>query len=150
MIFDAAGNLYGTTLTGGIHNAGSVFKLSPQGNGSWTARVLHSFNNNGSDGYYPYGSLIADAAGNFYGTTLYGGIHRQGTVFELSPNGSGGWTEKILHSFYYDFDDGAEPYAGLIMDERRQSLRHHRVQTVSTAMVPCSNCRPDGQRRLVE
>ena len=116
MIFDAAGNLYGTTLTGGIHNAGSVFRLSPQGNGNWTARVLHSFVENGSDGYYPYGSLIADAAGNFYGTTLYGGMHRQGTVFELSPNGSGGWTEKILHSFYYDFDDGAEPYAGLIMD----------------------------------
>src|SRR5580658_7143427 len=74
LIFDAAGNLYGTTLEGGTGcqiGCGTVFKLSPNADGSWTESVLHSFN--GSDGAYPYAGLIFDAAGSLYGTAYEGG-----------------------------------------------------------------------------
>ncbi|MGB8886055.1 MAG: choice-of-anchor tandem repeat GloVer-containing protein [Candidatus Korobacteraceae bacterium] len=116
LIFDHAGNLYGTTSYGGIHYVGAVFELSPNGSGGWTETILHSFNFNGTDGYYPYAGLISDAAGNLYSTTYYGGRYTVGTMFELSPNGSGGWTEKTPYSFDYNGTDGAYPEAGLISD----------------------------------
>ena len=116
LTFDAAGNLYGTTVAGGIHTFGTVFELSPQQGGGWTEKVLRSFNASGGDGYEPYAGLILDAAGNLYGTTYYGGIHDFGTAFELSPREGGGWTEKVLHSFNNNGSDGADPYAGLIFD----------------------------------
>src|SRR5271165_1732277 len=53
LISDAAGNLYGTTTFGGTYNYGTVFELSPTQGGGWTETVLHSFNNNGTDGWYP-------------------------------------------------------------------------------------------------
>lgn len=53
-------------------------------------KVLYSFKDNGTDGYAPYAGLMFDAAGNLYGTTYYGGVHGDGTVFRLSP-GAGGW-----------------------------------------------------------
>ncbi|MGB8886054.1 MAG: choice-of-anchor tandem repeat GloVer-containing protein [Candidatus Korobacteraceae bacterium] len=115
LVFDAAGNLYGTNVAGGIHNSGTAFELSPDGSGGWTEKVLHSFGN-GTDGKYPFDSLVIDRLGNLYGTTYRGGIHNYGTVFELSPNGSGGWTETVLHSFNFNGADGALPYAGLAID----------------------------------
>jgi uncharacterized repeat protein (TIGR03803 family) len=115
LIMDAAGNLYGTTYGGGIHGGGTAFELTPNGIGGWTETVLRSFGS-GTDGANPYSGLIFDSGGNLYGTTVYGGIHTYGTVFELSPNGSGGWTEKVLHSFNLNGTDAAEPYAGLVMD----------------------------------
>ena len=113
LIFDAAGNLYGTTNAGGTYDAGTVFKLAPTGDGSWTETVLHNFGN-GTDGALPAAGLIFDAAGNLYGTTEVGGFYGDGTVFELTPNGSGGWTEQVLFSF--NLADGWYPYAGLILD----------------------------------
>ena len=81
---DAAGNLYGTTYDGGIHYSGTVFELTPREGGGWTETVSHSFGN-GTDGYEPYAGLIIDAAGNLSGTTVEGGIHGYGTVFEITP-----------------------------------------------------------------
>ena len=75
LIFDGAGNLYGTTPVGGIHGYGTVFELSPREGGGWTETVLHNFNYNGSDGALPEAGLIFDAAGNLYGTSFAGGIH---------------------------------------------------------------------------
>jgi uncharacterized repeat protein (TIGR03803 family) len=120
LIFDAKGNLYGTTLYGdttGLYNAGTVFELSPNKSGKgWKETVLWSFSNNGVDGSEPgYGSLIFDASGNLYGTTIGGGSNNVGTVFELSPNESGGWNEAVLHDFGGSLD-GVMPYAGVISD----------------------------------
>ena len=67
LIFDKAGNLYGTTEFGGTNNQGTVFEITPNSNGSWTETVLYNFTGS-TDGGQPYGSLIFDAAGNLYGT----------------------------------------------------------------------------------
>jgi uncharacterized repeat protein (TIGR03803 family) len=85
MVFDAAGNLYGTTFEGGAAGLGTLFKLSPHTDGVWTEKVLHNFRANGTDGNLPLSGLIIDAAGNLYGTTSLGGTNHGGTVFEFKP-----------------------------------------------------------------
>lgn len=117
LIFDAAGNLYGTTAGGGAYgNYGTVFELMPNGSGGWTEVILHSFNNDGKDGYGPLAGLIFDTAGNLYGTTASGGTFGSGTVFGLKPKASGGWEEGVLHSFRNDGKDGYIPVASLTLD----------------------------------
>jgi len=115
VIFDASGNIYGTTFYGGANGVGEVFELTPQGSG-WTETVLHSFNNTGVDGFYANSSLVFDGSGNLYGTTYWGGDFNVGTVFELSPAAGGGWTEKVVHSFDNHGGDGTYPHGGLIVD----------------------------------
>jgi uncharacterized repeat protein (TIGR03803 family) len=105
LIFDAAGNLYGTTTYGG-----SIFKLT-QTAGVWTETVLHNFSS--SDGTNPTASLIFDSSGNLYGTATQGGAYGHGTVFEFSPS-SGSFTK------LYDFqggNDGNDPYGNLVFDK---------------------------------
>ena len=116
LIFDASGNLYGATTGGGTYYEGTVFEMSPQPGGGWTEAVLYSFDNNGTDGYAPWGSLTIDSAGNLYGTTAVGGTHGYGTVFKLTPKTGGGWTESVLHSFNEDGTDGSNPYDGVTFD----------------------------------
>ncbi len=113
LIRDAAGNLYGTTYVGGNsascdppRGCGTVFKVDTTGNEA----VLYSFNG-GSDGANPYSGLVADNAGNLYGTTSSGGTYGYGTVFKLDATGN----ETVLHSFAGP-TDGAVPYAGLVRD----------------------------------
>jgi uncharacterized repeat protein (TIGR03803 family) len=117
LIPDAAGNLYGTTTIDGAMGGGTVFELSPPvaGESAWTEQTLWSFGAPG-DGANPVGSLVADAAGNLYGTTTWGGTGGQGTVFELSLSADGqAWTETVLWSFTGGVD-GANPVAGLVFD----------------------------------
>ena len=116
LIFDQAGNLYGTTGYGGTYEHGTVFKLTPNSDGSWTESVLYSFCSltNCSDGRYSEARVIFDQDGNLYGTTADGGVNDHGTVFKLTPNANGSWTESVLHSFNYT--DGAAPVSGLIFD----------------------------------
>ena len=103
--------LYGTQQYGGSQaNAGTVFQLTSQA-GVWIETAIHKFKG-GSDGAYPFGGVIADRAGNLYGTTNAGGAAGAGTVFGLSEAG-GIWTETILHSFAGG-SDGSGPGAGLI------------------------------------
>lgn len=87
LAFDAAGNIYGTTTSGGEYDAGTVYELvAPVGkHKKYTEKVLWNFN--GTDGQYPYGSLILDSAGNLYGTTVTGGNCNDGcgVVFEVTP-----------------------------------------------------------------
>jgi uncharacterized repeat protein (TIGR03803 family) len=109
VIFDQAGNLYGTTLFGGAGARGTVFQLTHSGSG-WTEKVLHSF---GSSGSGPFGGLIFDPSGNLYGTTQTGYMGLgNGTVFMLTPSGDD-WTLTTLYSFPAGF---TYPYARLTMD----------------------------------
>jgi uncharacterized repeat protein (TIGR03803 family) len=113
LTFDGAGNLYGTTNSGGL-GYGTVFELSPNGSGGWNETVLYSFTG-GADGANPYFSpVIFDSLGNLYGTTYAGGANGLGVVFELSPVGTS-WTETVLHSFA-GYPDCAGPVSGVIMD----------------------------------
>ena len=113
LIFDNAGNLYGTTNSGGANGCGAVFELSPSKNG-WVETVLYSFTYASGDGQYPYGNLIFDAAGNLYGTTA-SSLNGDGMVFELTPS-NGNWAETVIHAFN-TAGDGARPEAGLISDK---------------------------------
>jgi uncharacterized repeat protein (TIGR03803 family) len=85
LIFDAAGNLYGTTSSYGTGGYGTVFKLTPTAAGNWAETTLHSFDGSPKDGISPLDSLIFDNAGNLYGTTSSGGSSVWGTVFEIRP-----------------------------------------------------------------
>lgn len=112
LISGPAGNLYGTTFSGGASGKGTVFELvhpSVKG-GAWTEKVLYSFGA-GTDGANPVAGVTFDKAGNLYGTTSLGGIYNYGTVFELSPSASG-WQENLLYQFQL-MNDGGIPYAGV-------------------------------------
>jgi uncharacterized repeat protein (TIGR03803 family) len=125
LIFDSAGNLYGTTYWNGdlsvcgTSGCGVVFKLSPS-SGGWKETVLHTFTG-GADGSHPATALVFDTAGNLYGTTYYGGKVNDcggigcGVAFKLSPASNGGWKETVLHTFTGGLD-GANPWASLVLD----------------------------------
>src|SRR5258708_11866874 len=117
LIFDAAGNLYGTAASGGSSNycdggCGTVFELVLQAGGGWKERVLHTF---GKAGNGPIGSLIFDAPGNLYGTASLGGLYNAGTVYELTPTVEGEWAEPVLHNFN-PATDGHQPLPCLVFD----------------------------------
>ncbi len=133
LAMDAAGNLYGTTHSGGSGGpdggvGGVVFKLSPpsQQGGAWTETVRYNFCSDYSnticlDGGFPVGGVVLDNSGNIYGTTSLGGTENAGIVFELSP-GSSGWTKTTIHSFCSDYRnglclDGIAPLGGLVFDK---------------------------------
>ena len=115
VIFDKAGNLYGTTEFGGAYGYGTIYELTPSGSG-WTEKVLYSFQNQG-DGAWPFAGLIFDPSGNLYGATTWGGgTGNGGTVFELTPAGSG-WSFQTLHAFTRQPGELAGgPVASLVMD----------------------------------
>ena len=123
LVFDQKGNLYGTTRTGGAYEycsdvgygCGVVFKLTLAG--KYT--LLHTFceqGNNCTDGASPYAGLVFDRRGNLYGTTEYGGVHGQGVVFKLTPEGQ----YVVLHSFcvHVNCTDGYDSSAGLALDQK--------------------------------
>jgi uncharacterized repeat protein (TIGR03803 family) len=112
VILDSAGNIYGTSKYGGLAGVGAVFKLSLS-SGSWKNKVIYWFP--GGAGYDPRANLIADSAGNFYGTTGNGGLYQSGAIFKLSPKSGGGWTESLIYSFK-GATDGAYPEGSLAFD----------------------------------
>lgn len=109
LVMDSAGNLYGTTFSGGQNDEGTVFKIDTTG----TEFVVYSFGTNSNDGLFPRAGLIADGAGNVYGTTSQGGAHGHGTVFKVSIALS---AETTLYSFGASSQDGQGPVAGLVAD----------------------------------
>ncbi len=115
LIFDASGNIYGTTGSGGMFGAGTVFRLMPS-QGGWTETVLYNFGQSQSNGMSPNGNLILDRVGNIIGTTVGGGDPGClcGVIFQLTHNGSG-WAETILHTFTLQ-PDGGYPSGGLVSD----------------------------------
>jgi len=129
LLLDPAGNIYGTTTNGGnglpicsgSGGCGIAFKLAPNGDGTWSERVLHSFAAFQNDGQTPDGGLVRDRAGNLYGVTAAGGGgsacpgHGCGTVYKLSQDKSGHWHETLLHAFVNP-RYGASPSGNLMFD----------------------------------
>ena len=114
LAMDAAGNLYGVTVSGGLYGGGTAYELSRSEGGGWTETVLYNFSRGGGFGGVNF-SLWRDAAGNLYGTMTEGGAYGAGMVFELSPGAGGAWTETVLWSFG-NGSDGEFPESGVIMD----------------------------------
>jgi len=114
LIADASGNLFGTTNYGGTSDQGTVFEIVKTASGyATTPIILVSFD--GANGQVPFAGLLADANGNLFGTTGYGGSSNLGVVFEIVKTASGyAGTPTILYNF--DGAHGANPYAGLIAD----------------------------------
>ena len=106
VIRDAAGNLYGTTSEGGASGYGLVYKIDSSG----VKTTLYSFTGT-TDGAYPEGGVIRDAAGNFYGTAEQGGAFGLGVIYKLDTAGQ----FAVLHSFTGN-PDGGFPTSGLIID----------------------------------
>lgn len=110
------GNLYGTTEGGGSNFSGAVFQMTPNGDGTWSENVIHSFAVDGTDGYQPLAPPTMDSAGNLYGTTVEGtSSDGFGTVYKLT-NSSGSWTESIVHDFQGEPNDGAWPFSPVTID----------------------------------
>ena len=132
LVFDAAGNIYGTTTNGGAHDAGTVFELTRSGSG-YTENILYNFAGR-PDAAYPFAGVVFDAAGNLYGTTGNGGTGRGcdfgcGTAFQLMPS-NGSWQENVL----VNFDFGQAALAGGIYPLQlpcprciRQPVWHHNL-----------------------
>ncbi len=122
LVFDKVGDLYGTAVEGGDLNCtadgcGTVFRLSPNSNGTWKETTLHVFS--AGEGNFPSSSLSMDAAGNLYGTTYAGGDYTNclngcGTIYRLSPQSNGTWKYTGLLDF--DGPHGASPEGGLTVD----------------------------------
>ena len=125
LIFDASGNLYGTTSQGGTYGQGTVFELTPTSGGNWKETIIHEFEGYPGDGANPVASLTFDKVGNLYGTTSSGGNNDNcgdsyftascGTVFELSPASGGNWTERVIYNFQ-GANDGCGPLSSVVLD----------------------------------
>ena len=113
LTFDNSGNIYGTAINGGSAGWGLIYSLT-RSNGRWTENTLYQAQGNG-DGEYPWGGVVFDRSGNLYGTFSQNGPNNYGSVFKLSPSGSG-WTESTIHGFTFHGGDGAIPQGGLILD----------------------------------
>ncbi len=117
LTFDKAGNLYGTTMSGGTKNsqgAGTVFEISPGSNG-WTHKTLVAFSPSGRGPAVPLGTVTFDPAGNLYSTASVGGS-LAGAVFELQRQ-----TGKQTN-FLFNINDGAGPASGVIIDVKNEAL----------------------------
>ena len=122
LVFDASGDLYGTTPFGGPSNWGTAFKLTPRKDGKWIETVLHFFDRSKVGGGYVSSGLVFDRSGNLRGTAYEGGKYTCpsngdigcGVVFQLAPAANGKWTETVLHSFGKG-RDGAIP-GGVSLD----------------------------------
>ena len=113
LISDGAGNLYGATSHSGMYGQdGTIYELTPSG-GNGNFNLLYTLTGSpGQDG--PEGTLVRDAAGNFYGANYGAGAFNRGSIFKLSPS-NGGWVYTTL----YDFtgrSDGGYPFDGIVID----------------------------------
>jgi uncharacterized repeat protein (TIGR03803 family) len=123
LVFDAQGNLYGTTESGGaydsqgVFHSGTVFELTPAAGAPWTKKILHSFGAPG-DGFLPLAGLALDSSMNLYGTTSGGGADANGTVYRLASERSGSFAYQIIHDFKVSQHggDGAYPEAPVTVD----------------------------------
>src|SRR5579863_5068321 len=118
LIMDSSGVLYGTTAAGGANQKGTVFKLTPNGDGTYAESILHNFGRYSGDGVDPVAGLVMDANSVLYGTTSAGGLNGHGTVFEIKQSRDGSHREQVLYSFAGGTGDGAQPLAALVIDAK--------------------------------
>lgn len=118
LVFDAKGNLYGTTFEGeGPTSSGCVYELTPAGSGKWTETVLQGFTPGAnSNGQFPSGDLVMDSHGDLIGTTSEGGRYVSESGGVIYMLGSGTWRETVLFSFD-DISEGLQPQGGVILDD---------------------------------
>lgn len=115
LTFDAKGNIYGTTQSGGTNGTGTVYELSPKSGGGWKEKVLYSFSASGTtDGADPSAGMTIGADGTMYSTTPDGGAYGAGTVFSLKKT-SKGWKLTVIQNLN-GTSNGGYPYEGLMMD----------------------------------
>ena len=108
------GLLYGAATAGGIYGKGTVFELKPTQSGEWIFRTIYSFRGQ-PDAGFPYGGLLFDTAGHLFGTTYYDGAYNLGAVYELFPQSTGEWNERVLYSFQGG-SDGQNSISNLVFD----------------------------------
>lgn len=122
-IWDGKGNMWGAMTYGGNSQSscmgqegcGVIFAMTPNGDGTWTYHVMHRFAASTYDGQRPYGSLVMDSAGNFYGSTWLGGGYNNGTIFKFGLV-DGKWKETILYDFP-NCHEGCQADGTLAMDK---------------------------------
>ncbi|MGC1381754.1 MAG: choice-of-anchor tandem repeat GloVer-containing protein [Candidatus Baltobacteraceae bacterium] len=112
VVFDRAGNIYGTTPDGGADYVGVIYEVSPSGT-QWKERVIHTFTGGKDGAVGSLGSLLIDKSGNLYGVTEEGGAHSAGTVFKMSQTSKNHWKLTTLYAFKGTPDAGS-PYGGLV------------------------------------
>lgn len=117
LVFDAAGNIYGTTEEGGVNQppcgpgCGTVYMLT-RSQGSWSETLIYQFGD--GPGFHPYAGVAFDGNGNLYGTVPFGGSGEVGLVYELSP-ANGSWSPSVVHNFQYESEGGVAS-AGVVID----------------------------------
>jgi uncharacterized repeat protein (TIGR03803 family) len=128
LVFDSRGNLYGATSFGGgpgrgcFLGCGIVFKLTPNQDGTWTESTIYAFAGVTKDGSNPASAVVLDVDGNIYGATAYGGTETCaggpfrgcGSVYKLTPNSGGGWTETLLYNFHRFQGTAKNPAGGFL------------------------------------
>ena len=114
LAFDADGEIYGTTQSGGTNGTGTVYRLSPKSGGGWTEKVIYNFSATGADGTAPSAGMTIAADGTMYSTTPDGGAFGAGTVFSLKKT-SKGWKQTVIQNLNGS-SNGGFPYEGLMMD----------------------------------
>ena len=115
LIFDNLGNLYGVTWYGGTYGWGTVFRLAPKSDGSWTESGLYQFKGDKRGGPFIGYVPSSTPAGNLYGTTGNAYTSGYGIVFEFITNSNGTWTKRTLHQFTGG-KDGTSPDGDLVFD----------------------------------
>jgi uncharacterized repeat protein (TIGR03803 family) len=123
--------VYGTATDNGFGGSGTVFRLKPNLDASWTETILHTFGGGHDDRGFPWSDLVPDAAGNLYGTTYVGGAHGQGIIYKLTPVLGGDWKETVFHSFNYA--DGALKQGHRLSPPHKRGERHfHRMSVMGS------------------
>jgi uncharacterized repeat protein (TIGR03803 family) len=111
---DGSGNLYGTTEVGGLYGWGIVYRLKRKADGTWKEKILHNFKN-GKWGGFPGSGVVMDAAGNLFGTAVFGGSPCDcGVIYKLASGPNDTWSYSVLHRF--KGSDGAMPAGNLVFD----------------------------------
>jgi uncharacterized repeat protein (TIGR03803 family) len=114
VVFDKAGDMFGTTPDDGQFAEGTVYELV-RGGSTYTLKTIHAFTGGKDGGVGSLGSLLIDANGNLFGVTEIGGANSGGTVFEMSQSGKK-WKFKVLYTFKGGSADGSGAYGGLVAD----------------------------------